>query len=79
MKQDRVKVSSVVQLSPEPNVCRNPMFAGCFLVVTELKSFGVQGYVTGLGKDGNPGGQFYYRANWDEFEGPIGDAIWIAE
>lgn len=65
----------VVQLSPEAG---NPMFAGCFMVVTEPKPWGAQGFVQALGENGQPGGQAYYRATWDEME-PIGRAEWILE
>lgn len=63
----------VVQLSPES--CRNRMFAGCFMIVTEPKPFGAQGFVQSLGEFGEPGGQAYYRANWDEME-IVGVAVW---
>lgn len=77
MKPRELEVGEVVQLDPEE--CRNPMFAGCFLVVTEPKTFGCQGYVQALGSDGKPGGQAYYRATWDEME-PIGArAEWLAQ
>jgi hypothetical protein len=66
----------VVQLSPE---VRNPMFAGCMMIVTEpSKSWGAQGYVQALGKDGAPGGRAYYRATWAEMEF-VGRAVWLAE
>lgn len=66
----------VVQLSP--TVTKNPMFAGCMLTVTEVKSWGVQGYVQALGSDGNGGGQAYYRAEHGTFE-YVGIAPWVAE
>lgn len=69
-----IEVGDLVQLSPE--TCRNPMFGGCILVVTELKSFGVQGYVQAFGKNEQIGGQAYYRAGFDEFE-PCGKAVWV--
>lgn len=54
----------VFQLSPLTT--RNPMFKSCFFVVTEVKSWGAQGYVQALGEKGEPGGQAYYRAQHDE-------------
>lgn len=67
----------VVQLDPEK--CKNPMFAGCFLVITEIKpAWGVQGYVQALGNDGKPGGRAYYRAVWDEIK-YVGSAVWVNE
>lgn len=64
-----------MQLSPD--TCRNRMFAGCLMVVSEVKSWGAQGYVQGLGADGNPGGQYYYRANHEEMEPTGGMAPWL--
>lgn len=66
----------VVQLNPE--TCRNRMFAGCLMVVTEPKSWGAQGYVQALGENGAVGGQAYYRANWEEIESTAGFAPFIA-
>jgi hypothetical protein len=66
----------VVQLNPETT--GNPMFAGCMLVVTEVKSWGVQGYVQGLGENGRQVGQAYYRAVHGTFE-YVGRAVWIAK
>lgn len=64
----------VVQLAPTVG---NPMFAGCMMVVTEPKAFGAQGYVQALGTHGQPGGQAYYRAKWEEME-VVGRAVWVA-
>lgn len=75
MKERELKRGEIVQLSLED--CRNTMFAGCFMVVSEPKSWGAQGYVQALGKDGQPGGQAYYRAQWIEME-PVGAmAPWV--
>lgn len=78
MKPRELKVGELVQL--DPRATRNPMFRGCFMVVTEPKVFGAQGYVQGLGEDGKPAGQAYYRAKWEEME-PCehGFAIWMVE
>ena len=74
MKPRELKVGEIVQLSPE--VCRNPMFGGCMLVVTEPKSFGCQGYVQALGADGKIGGQAFYRPSWEEIEPTGGMSQW---
>lgn len=66
MQQGELKPGEIVQLSPE--TCRNPMFAGCMMTVTEPKGWGAQGYVQGLGENGKSAGQAYYRASWDEIE-----------
>lgn len=73
-----LSIGEIMQLSPADGVCRNPMFRGCMLVVTEPKAFGAQGYVQGLGQDGKPAGQAYYRAEWVEMERTGGRAEWVA-
>jgi hypothetical protein len=69
----QIQIHSVVQLNPDTVVDRE--FAGCFLVVTNIKSWGVVGYVQVLGKRDEPGGQTYYRAGWDEVA-YVGNAMW---
>jgi len=71
MKEMELKPHDVVQLSPDVG---NPNFAGCFMIVTEPKKFGAQGYVQVLGPDG---GRAYYRAKWEEMEF-IGVAAFVA-
>jgi hypothetical protein len=75
MNEQELKHGQLVQLNPE--TVGNPMFAGCIMVVTEPKRFGAQGYVQALGDNGEPGGQAYYRAKWEEME-PVGSAEWVA-
>lgn len=65
----------IVQLNP--GTCRNRMFAGCMMTVTEPKPWGAQGYVQGLGENGEPAGQAYYRARWDEMELTGGMAVYV--
>ena len=76
MKQQGLTKGQLVQLNPE--TVKNKMFAACIMVVTEPKSFGAQGYVQGLGENGEPGGQAYYRATWEEME-IVGVAEWVGE
>ena len=76
MKQQGLTKGQLVQLNPE--TVKNKMFAACIMVVTEPKSFGAQGYVQGLGENGEPGGQAYYRATWKEME-IVGSAEWVSE
>jgi len=64
----------LVQLNPE--TVRNKMFAGCIMVVTEVREWGAQGYVQALGENGQHGGQAFYRAHWDEME-IVGVAEWV--
>lgn len=75
MRDDTVlKAGDLVQLSPE--TCKNPMLAGCIMVVTEPKPFGAMGYVQCTGTNGEPGGQAYYRPGWTEME-HVGLAYWV--
>ena len=74
MEKQSLEVGQVVQLNPE--TVHNPMFAGCFMTVTEPKPWGAQGYVQALGENGQPGGQAYYRAKWEEME-VAGTAVWV--
>jgi hypothetical protein len=55
------------------------MFGGCMLVVTELKGWGVMGYVQALGSGGKMGGQAYIRLPWGEFNLTGGKAKWTVE
>ena len=67
MTQD-LKVGDIVQVSPDIET-----FGGCMVVVTELKSFGIQGYVQSAGVPG----QQYIRLNFSDFEPTGGRAIWV--
>jgi len=77
MKPRELIPGEIVQLSPE--TCRNPMFSGCMMTVTEPKAFGAQGYVQALGENGKMGGQAHYRAQWSEMEPTGGRAPWAVE
>lgn len=70
---DEVHEGDVVQLGPDTE---NPMFKFCMLTVTEVKDWGVQGFVQALGAEGKPGGQAYYRAKTGTFE-YVGQAQWV--
>ncbi len=67
MKKSLVKVNSIVQIN-ETGV---EGWTGCLVQVTELKGFGIQGYVQ-IPK----GGPAYIRLNWDQFE-YVGEATMI--
>jgi len=69
-----VSKNDIVQLNPENT--ENKMFSGCFMVISEIKSWGIQGYVQALGQNGEPGGQAYYRAKTGTFE-RVGEAHWV--
>jgi hypothetical protein len=76
MTKTELTAGMVVQL--DPTKCGNKAFAGCFMVITEPKAFGAQGYIQGVGEtreERGIGGQYYYRANWAEMEF-VGHAVW---
>lgn len=60
---------NIVQVSPEKK-----MFGACLVVVTEVKDWGIQGYVKNAGVDGNT----YIRLKWEDFEHTNGSAVWMA-
>ena len=68
MTQDEIKVGDIVQVNPDKE-----MFGACMVVVTELKSFGIQGYVQSAGVNG----QQYIRLKFDEFESTGGKTVWV--
>lgn len=76
MQKQELKIGQLVQLNPE--TVRNVMFTGCIMVITEPKEWGAQGYVQGLGQNEEPGGQYYYRAKWEEME-LVGEVEWIVK
>lgn len=63
---NQIETGMVVILRPDN--CRNNMLKGCMFTITEIKTWGCQGYVQATGKDEEMGGQVYYRANWDEMD-----------
>lgn len=65
-----VKVGDIVQVAPDKE-----MFGACMVVVTELKSWGIQGYVQSAGV----AGQQYIRLKSDEYEYTGGRAIWMVQ
>lgn len=77
MKPTPLEVGEIVQL--DPATVRNRAFAGCFMVVSEPKAFGAQGYIQPIGenRDTPAEGWCYYRANWDEMERTGGRVVWM--
>lgn len=63
------KKFSIVQVNPEKE-----MFGGCMVVVTEVKPWGIQGYVQSAGVSG----QQYIRLKHGEYEPTCGMAVWVA-
>jgi hypothetical protein len=71
----KLEIGDVVQIDPEFHL--DGFFAGCFMVVTELKPWGAQGAIcVPNGPRGSMPGQAYCRATWDEME-YVGKAVWI--
>ena len=60
-------VGAVLQIAPE----HSEMFGACFLQVTEVKPWGVQGFVRVPG-----GGNAFVRPKWEHLE-VIGMAAWV--
>lgn len=69
-----IEINEIVQLSPTET--KNKMFAACLMIVTDIRPWGVQGYVQGLGSNGESAGQAFYRAENGTFETTGGRAIW---
>jgi hypothetical protein len=64
-----MNIGDIVQVNPEKET-----FGGCMVVVTEVKSWGVQGYVQNAGV----AGQAYIRLKTEDFEPTGGKTVWIA-
>jgi len=70
-----VAIGDIVQINPD---YKSKCFAGCLLTVTEVKGFGVQGYITGVGPNFNDaGGQYYLRPTWDDMLPTGGKTQWL--
>lgn len=63
-----MKIGDIVQVNPEKE-----MFGACMVVVTEVKTWGIQGYVQNAGVNG----QAYIRLKTEDFEPTGGTAVWI--
>jgi hypothetical protein len=68
----KLESGDIVQIDPAHDPGR---FGACLLVVTEVKSWGVQGYVQNAGSEG----QAYYRVEFDSIESTGGKAQWVPE
>lgn len=66
----QAEIGDIVQVNPEVDT-----FGGCMVVVTEVKSWGIQGYVQSAGVPG----QQYIRLNWKDIEPTGGKAVWMVE
>jgi len=68
---EMIEVNDIVQISPEVNH-QGGFWAGNLLVVTEVKSWGVQGYCR------TEGGEAYIRLKHGQFE-KVGRLAWVAQ
>ena len=62
------EIGDIVQVNPDKE-----MFGGCMVVVTEPKSWGIQGYVQSAGVPG----QQYIRLKFADIESTGGKAVWV--
>jgi len=74
MQKRDLQVGDVVQLAPGPDT----FFGGCFMQVTEPKSWGAQGFVCIPEERGSPPGQAFFRAKFEDME-YVGKAEWISK
>lgn len=65
-----VQVHDIVQVNPSVEV-----FGACLVVVTEVKTWGIQGYIQVTGATG----QAYVRLKFEDFEPTGGKAVWSAD
>jgi hypothetical protein len=65
-----IEIGDIVQVDPSKAV-----FGGCMVVVTEVKNWGIQGYVQSAGVEG----QQYIRLPYEEIEQTNGKAIWMVQ
>lgn len=72
MEKRDLQYGDVVQLSP---TMENSFFPGCFMYVTEPKSWGAQGFIMIPASRTEPPGEACFRAKWEEME-YVGCAPW---
>lgn len=75
MKPMDLQVGDVVQISPDLESC---FFRGCFLMVTEPKSWGCQGFVSIPESRDKMPGQAFFRCKWEDME-YVGQAAWAPD
>ena len=66
----KIEENQIVQAAPHIET-----FGGCMVVVTEVKSWGIQGYVQSAGVPG----QQYVRLKTGDFEATGGRAVWVVQ
>jgi nanoRNase/pAp phosphatase (c-di-AMP/oligoRNAs hydrolase) len=65
-----LEVGDIVQVNPDKDV-----FGACMVTVSEIKAWGIQGYVQNAGQEG----QAYIRLKFGDFEHTGGKAVWMAQ
>lgn len=77
MRDERIKVKSVVQINErhDPGDGSRLGWVGCFVLVTEIKTWGIQGFVS-IPKTHDQHGDAYIRLKWDEID-YIGEAALV--
>lgn len=73
MQERILNPGDVVQISPE---MEDHLFGGCFMVITETKSWGAQGFIAIPQNKGRLPAEAYYRVKWEDME-YVGGATWI--
>ena len=68
---DEIKVGDIVQITDETN-----RWYPCLLIVDEVKSWGIQGYITIPTNDDEWNGNAYYRIENGKFE-KVGSAVLV--
>jgi hypothetical protein len=61
-ESDDIQKNDLIQIAPEHK------WAGCFALVSESKTFGVQAFVSIPHNDGQRPGRAYIRLEWKDFE-----------
>ncbi len=66
MDKSNMTIGAIVQIKPD---AKNKAFRGCFVTVTELKNYGIKGYVQTVGEcKEKQGEQVWIRFEFDDFE-----------
>lgn len=72
MDEKKIQKGDIIQITDQGN-----KWFPCLLIVDEVKSWGVQAYITMPRKDGEPLGNAYYRLQNGQFE-KVGSAAIVA-
>lgn len=67
-KEYKWKIGDIIQIDPDYDSC----FGSCFMIVTEPKSWGAQGYFQAPGIEG----QAFYRVKFEHGQ-KVGRAAWV--